>query len=529
MKYIVPILAILIIVVSILVQDSFAYTQLTNPINYTGNVVTLTQSNLNFNKTTPFSLQFKMLRDSTAANECMICKVPSTDFFGTGWNVWDDGQAVNFQINGKNYDMLRIRAWDLNDNKPQNILFTYNGNGSAKGMTLKVNATNYPTYLVADNLNSSSQNNLNVLVGGLSTSTYLFSGKITNLIIYSGILSGKQTSLNDNVGIQDSVLVSVGKKVSSNAFNATFGFVRDSTIANECILCKYQGSFDAIGFGIWTDGQLINLSINGKNSDILRVRTTQLLNDNDRQNMIISYNGSGKASGIIFKLNGTTIPFEVVSDNLISSFANNFTLNIGTMSDGSQKYTGSIINMVYQNSTYKSSPSNFTSTNAITTGTTSICIVGYIPIGFDFSKHSVVCIPSGASIIQYDGSNEISIPAKYMFGFGTKYADDTVAIDNRNASAPYDVRLMMSGIRNDASGKCLSESIMFSDNENVDKSHFNQLLNIWYDNCAKVFHIGDYTPLGNNNFSYKDDLTLDKSGNVNIVSGHLYVQGQLVK
>ena len=214
MKYLLPLIFLILIAVSF--QYSYAYTQIIGPINYSGTPFNLGNNAVNFGNNDSFSFKFTMQRNNVIANECIICKVDNS-FYTQGWNIQTDGQLLIVHLNGQNAndvtytDMIMTRSLTtIDDNKPQDILITYNGNGSAKGVIIYINGTASNQQILFNNLSTTIKNQKNAYVGSMPDGTSSkFTGTISNLYLYSGVYSNSpQTitkSLSDSVTIYNSV------------------------------------------------------------------------------------------------------------------------------------------------------------------------------------------------------------------------------------------------------------------------------------------------------------------------------------
>lgn len=315
----------------------------------------------------------------------------------------------------------------------------------------------------------------------------------------------------------------------TTAFSMQFQMMRGTVISNECIVCKLQTSFTgSTGWGLWTDGQLVNFQMTGTSGDSIRVRSGILLNNNHLQNMLIIYNGNGSAKGVSFYVNGTKIITSMLADNLVSSSTNNLNIMLGSMSDSTFKFTGQIYNMKIYSGLYSNESQNY-----VKSLNENMLLSSNVMTQKSGDNKPIIC--GDGYNTSYFGVDNCG---QYKFlGIGTKYADDPLVIDGRMylnpPSQPVDTRITIVGVHNgtnpDGSQHCLSEGIMFADNLNVPINRNNELYNMYYDNCGHTLYLGSYTPLGNNDFAFHTDMSIDANGNINILRGHLYVQGQLVK
>lgn len=156
------------------------------------------ESDFDFDYNTPFSLSF-YVKTNTASNMIPIAKGSDSDYLTNGFGTLINSAGNPYFALSDPTHLHRAEVhWTTNiaNNKPQLLTWTYNGNGSSKGISLYVNGTLRTLTIDQDNLASNSiQNNLVLTLGAGSGGFGKFTGVLDDVRIFNSTLSQSQVTL----------------------------------------------------------------------------------------------------------------------------------------------------------------------------------------------------------------------------------------------------------------------------------------------------------------------------------------------
>jgi hypothetical protein len=117
---------------------------------------------------------------------------------GTGWFLCIDGAnliAMNLQGTGSTAIIVKSVASGVSDGAWHHVAATYSGNSNASGVSLFVDGRQVSTTTALNNSSGTLINTDSVAIGGLSTTTFLFTGQIDDCRAYRRVLRSSQVLL----------------------------------------------------------------------------------------------------------------------------------------------------------------------------------------------------------------------------------------------------------------------------------------------------------------------------------------------
>lgn len=112
--------------------------------------------------------------------------------------------------------------------------------------------------------------------------------------------------------------------------------ITDNTIVSKIASITTPGYY----FYVSTDG-IAHFIIQNSTSDKIEVQTTTSLNT-QYNNLVVTYSGSGLASGVKIYINGTSDTLTTITNTSTATALNNTAIVIGALGDASKKITGQI-------------------------------------------------------------------------------------------------------------------------------------------------------------------------------------------
>ena len=129
---------------------------------------------------------------------------------------------------------------------------------------------------------------------------------------------------------------------NTDPFSVSLHVKRD-TLSQEMIFSKATQISPYEGYSIQFAANYIFFSLIVSNTNKLQIRTTQTFtNITDFFNIIVTYNGDDDANNCKIYIDGVSVAFTVLSNNLTTSFQTAYDVNIGAQNNGGTPFNGNI-------------------------------------------------------------------------------------------------------------------------------------------------------------------------------------------
>jgi len=307
---------------------------------------------------------------------------------------------IRVQILGTSLDFIDVRsAAVVSNNEWHHVAVTYDG-GSASGVKIYIDGALDSSTIIRDLLASSTLNNFELTLGGLTTGTNFFTGQMDEYRVYSFELSLDQvtglfnqavplpithhkfesvtgSTLSDSLlppdseAANDGTVTGTATLVASDDGNAfsfdggtfvtfahenefdfdidtgdprTYAFwIKTSQGTGARILAiKADPTTPFTGDWIKLVSGKIRLQILGTSLDYIDVRSAGVVSDNLLHHVAVTFDGTSSASGVKIYIDGALDSSTIVRDTLASSTLNNVPLVLGALTTGSNFFTGQL-------------------------------------------------------------------------------------------------------------------------------------------------------------------------------------------
>jgi hypothetical protein len=171
----------------------------------TSNTCTAAQTAItNFTGTAPFSVSVWINVASIPTEETFLGNVgpSSSNFPGWGMAIEPSGALAFFLINSDPSSFLQVESSSdpISANTTTNLIVTYDGSGSTSGVQTFIGGTQTTMNIVANTLSGSTASGLPLQVGGSNNLSEFFTGSMSNLQIFSGVLTSGQITAIQTAG-----------------------------------------------------------------------------------------------------------------------------------------------------------------------------------------------------------------------------------------------------------------------------------------------------------------------------------------
>lgn len=320
------------------------------------------EGNYDFERTTYFTISYWKKQPTNAANAGIISK--RTSVTGNGWGIHTDtsGFETLSLTNTNSTNELVVRyAVDTADDVFHHFTWIYSGTSTPAGVTLYVDGVIVSLTTVVNNLAATILNNNNVVIGATGTTNIIPASTLMDDIhIFTQLLTDEQVTAIYQRGVLNFVTGKQGEKAinfdgtysiklknepafdleRTNSFTWSF-WIKGSPQTNKTIFAKADGQGTDTGYVLWTDGtDVIFELVNTQTTNQIKVkRVDDAILDGNFHHVIITYDGSSTAAGVILYIDGVAVTLTVSINNLSATILNAKDLRVGANSNDSNKST----------------------------------------------------------------------------------------------------------------------------------------------------------------------------------------------